>query len=355
MRILDGYIRRTVWQYTFNVMAVLVAVFTFFRFIEELNQLGKGNYGVLQALQFVALSMPELAYDLCPIGALLGSLLGLGAMLSNSELTIIRASGVPVWRIVYAVVKAGLVIALVAVLIGEFVVPPSEQLAHARRSVAINEQILLKARNGFWVRDGSSFVNIRKLQPGNKIEDVYIYEFGANQHLRASSHAKRANYHDGAWELEEVEQTIFRSERTVRRIVARAKWESKLDAALVHDVVIKPYSLSVHDLARFSEFLEKNGQSSLQYRQALWYKLFYPLAAGAMVFLAVPIVLTTASRSIALGQRIVVGASIGLTFHLINKTTGYVGYIFDLSPITSVMLPTLLTLTIGVVLMRRVH
>ncbi len=355
MKIIDSYISRTVWSSTFNVMTVLIAVFSFFRFIDELNQLGKGKYGVWQAVQFVTLSIPELAYDLCPIGALLGSLLGLGAMVSNSELTIVRASGVPVWRFILAVVKAGLVIALLAVALGELVVPPSEQMAQYRRSIAINEQITLKTRNGFWARDGESFVNIRKLLPGNQVEDIFIYEFGDDHRLKKSTHAKRARYINNQWQLENIEQTLMEPNRTTRTAFAQASWSSMLDAGLVNVVVIKPNSLSMRDLYRYSQFLDSNGQSSQQYRQAFWYKLFYPMAASVMVFLAVPIVLKTASRSIALGQRIILGASIGLVFHLINKAAGYIGFLFDLSPLVSVVLPTLLTLSIAVILMRQVR
>jgi lipopolysaccharide export system permease protein len=120
-------------------------------------------------------------------------------------------------------------------------------------------------------------------------------------------------------------------------------------------VVIKPNNLSMWSLYSYIRYLDSNRQNSLQYQQALWFKLFYPLGAAAMVFLAVPIVLATGVRTVAVGQRIVVGASIALGFHIFNKAVGYLGLVFNLYPAFSVTLPTLLTIAIAALLMRRIN
>lgn len=353
MRLLGRYIGRVVGTSTLTVMGVLIAVFSFFHFIDELDDIGQGRYGVAQAVQFVLLTTPRLTYELFPIGALIGTLAGLGSLVSNSEMTVIRTAGVSVPRIILAAMKAALVIMVMAVIVGELIMPPSEQLAQFRRSLAISDHIALRTRNGFWARDGHSYVNIRKLLPGDRVEDIYIYEFDTANRLKTSTYAKGAHYAGGRWLLEDIDQTTFQPEKLTQRHITRARWESLLDPHLVNIVVIKPNSLSIWDLYEYIGFLKSNGQNSQQYEQALWLKLVYPLATGVMVFLAIPIVLRT-PRPVAVGHRVVLGSCIGLAFHIVNKAAGNLGVVFNLYPALSVAFPTLLTFAVGLVLMRRV-
>ncbi len=353
MKILDRYIGRMVSSAVFTVMGVLVTVFSFFKFIDELDELGQGRYEFIQAAEFVGLSIPRLTYELFPVGALIGSLVGFGTLVSNSELVVIRGAGVSLGRIVIAVLKVGLLIMAVAVIIGEWIAPPMDQLAQHRRSVATTDQIALKTRNGFWARDGRNYVNIRKILPGDRVEEIYIYEFDKGNRLKASTYAKHAGYIEGQWLLEDLEQIIFKPNKISQQHIERARWGSLLNPKLIHLVVIKPNNLSIRDLYRYIHFLKINNQNRLQYEQALWFKITYPLATGVMVFLAIPIVLGTLNKA-TVGQRVVLGSCLGLVFHIFNKAAGQLGVVLDLNPALSVTFPTVLALLIALVLMRKV-
>ncbi len=338
---------------TATALVGLAAIFSFFELIDELGDLGRGRYGIWQVAEFVLLSVPRLSYDLFPIAALLGSLFALGALVSSNEMTVIRTAGVPLAKTVYWVLKAAALIMIACVLIGELVAPPCEQLAQHRRSIATSDKIALKTRNGFWARDGRSFVNIRTILPGNRVERIFIYEFDAEGRLKTSTRARRAFYRDGRWMLEGIAQTLFSSDRIEERRIRRADWGSLLDPELISLVSINPSHLSIVDLYRYVEFLDGNGQDSRQYRHALWLKAAYPLATGAMVLLAIPIVLGNPRRAGA-GRRMMVGSCIGALFHLVNKATGSLGMVFNLYPALSATAPALVTLAVALVLLRRV-
>ncbi len=352
MKILARYIGRAVTASTATALAGLAAIFSFFELVDELGDLGRGRYGILQVAEFVLLSVPRLSYDLFPVAALLGSLFALGALVSTSEMTVIRAAGVSLPRAVYWVMKAAALIMIACVLIGELVAPPCEQLAQQRRSIATSDKIALKTRNGFWARDGRSFVNISTVLPGNRVERIFIYEFDAQGRLETSTRARRAYYSEGRWVLEGIAQTVFSSDRIEERRIRRADWESLLNPDLIGLVAVNPNHLSVVDLYRYVEFLEANGQDSRQYRHALWLKGAYPLATGAMVLLAIPIVLGSPRRAGA-GRRMVVGSCIGALFHLVNKAAGSLGVVFNLYPALSATAPALVTLAIALLLLRR--
>lgn len=353
MRTLDRYLGRTVIAAAVTVTVALVAAFTFFAFLDELNDVGKGGYTVLGALQFVLLRVPALTYQLFPIAALIGALLGLGTLVANGEMVAIRAAGVSLGRTIVAVMKSALLLMVAAMLIGEFVAPQTEQFARNFRSLALSDQIALRTRNGFWARDGNSFINIRTVLPGDRVENIYIYEFDNHSNLRVSTYAKSAQYSDKQWLLFDIKQTTFEDNEIRVRRIARAAWESLLRPELIGMVVIDPNNLSMWDLTNYVRYLHQNSQNAQRYVQALWTKMVYPLATGAMVFLAVPLVFASARMS-TVGGRIVVGSLVGITFHIVNQAAGHLGVVFNLSPSISVLGPTLIIVLAGILLLRRV-
>jgi len=353
VRLLDRYIGRTVIGSVLTVAAALVLVFSFFELIDEVEDVGRGSYTFGKMLLYVGLSMAGLAYELLPVAALIGTLVGLSALVANGELVVVRAAGVSLWRIVLAIMKAGLVVMLLAMLVGEFLAPPAEEFARNLKSLALANRIALKTRHGFWARDGDSYINIRRVLPGDQVEEIFIYEFDDRDRLQVSTFARRAFYEEGTWILEEIEQTVLGAAGAEARRIERAAWESLLRPELINMVVIKPDSLSMYDLVRYIRYLVQNGQSTQRYRHALWTKMVYPVAAAVMVFLAVPIVLGGAT-SVNVGQRVVLGVGIGLVFNLLNQASGHLGIVYGISPALSATGPTLITLGIAMALMRRV-
>ena len=136
MKQLDRYVARHVIGATALALLFLLALFLFISVVEELGRVGVNNYTVIRSLEFVALTAPSLAFSLFPVAGVIGSLLGLGLLASNSELVVFRASGVSIARIVGAVLKAAAVLVLVAVLIGELLAPH----ANASRRSAVRSR-----------------------------------------------------------------------------------------------------------------------------------------------------------------------------------------------------------------------
>jgi lipopolysaccharide export system permease protein len=71
-----------------------------------------------------------------------------------------------------------------------------------------------------------------------------------------------------------------------------------------------------------------------------------------MIFLAVPFVFGSL-RSITIGQRILIGALLGIGFYMMNQIMGNVGLVYEFNPLLSAFLPPLLCLSGAIILMRR--
>ena len=345
MRILDIYVARHVMGGTALVLAVLLALAAV---------IGRGSYGIGAAIEFMLLTLPRHAFVLFPLAAVVGALIGLGTLTVSSELAVIRASGVSIGRIVGSVLKGALVLVAVAILFGEVVVPYCEPLAQARRAAALEESP--ERRNGHWIRDGRRFVNVIRLRPGHRVEDMFIYEIDAAGDaagaLRSATHAARARYRDAEWVLESVRRSDVSTSGVTVRDTPREVWKAGFGPEFLEFASARLESLSGFALARYIDYLEKNRLDTAAHELALWNKIVYPLATAVMIVLAVPLVLGRLGGA-GLGQRILSGCLIAVTFHVVNEISGKVGIVYGLSPLLSAFAPTLAFLAAGTWMLRR--
>ncbi len=338
---IDRYVARHVVHGTLVCLVALVVLFSFIAFVDDLDNIGRGNYSVGRALEYLALTTPRRAFELFPLAALVGALMGLGTLTSSSELAVIRSSGVSVRRICAAVMAGAAVLMVAAMVLGELLAPAAERMAQSQRSVAIADELEMNTRFGFWIRDGNSYINIRRVLPGNRMEQVSIFEFDDERRLRIATRAARARHEGDAWLLEGIVQSHVFPDRVQRVELDAAVWQSLFEPDLVNVVSVKPESLSILGLARYVSYLGRNGLDTSRFELALWHKFVYPLATVVMIVLAVPMVLGRL-KSAGIGQRILVGVLVGIAFHVLNQASGHLGLVYGLSPAASATVPTLL-------------
>ena len=109
---------RTILASTALVLIVLLALAGLFEFIAELDDT-RGDYQTPQAILFVALRLPNLAFEMLPVAVLIGSLLGLGGIAANSEIIVMRASGMTVTQLARMVGLSGFVLLVLTGLLGQ--------------------------------------------------------------------------------------------------------------------------------------------------------------------------------------------------------------------------------------------
>lgn len=354
MRILTRYIAGTILASTALVLGVLLALYTFIDFVTELEDLGKGHYGLIEVARYLALSMPKRIYELLPIAALLGSVLGLGNLASQSELVVMRAAGLSVAKINRAVLLVAAALFLVALFVGEVIRPLAEQKARTFQAVAQMDTLETQEKNGFWTRDGNDFNYIEQILPDGQFAGVSVYEFDEQQRLRVVLTAEKAMYDGKNWTLHQVEASQLDESGVEVVLTEQQPWESQLSPDVLNVVAVPPEYLPVWGLLDYIQYLKKNQQATARYQIAFWSKVMMPLSAAVMVFIAVPFIFGPL-RSSPLGGRILVGALAGIGFHLFNQMFQHMGSVLGLSPFVSVALPTFMFAGLGWYLMRRVH
>lgn len=344
MKTIGRYLRREILAAVVFVLAGFLALFAFFDFINELDDLGRGGYELQHAVAVVALGLPGRVYELMPIAALIGTIFALSQFATHSEFTAMRASGLGRRQALAAIASVGAWLALATAGVGELITPQSEKLAQTVRLGAIGGAIGGQYRSGLWVKDAvkepsgaalrTRFVNIGELAPDASMRGLRVFEFDRELRLVEILEARAGRFSPpGAWRLEEVERTVFsrvtvagntaalRAERSRESALA---WPSELNPDLLGVLVLVPERMSAWALSQYVQHLRENQQQANRYEIALWKKLVYPLAVIVMLALALPFGYLQA-RAGGTGYKVFAGIMLGVAFHFLNSLFSHLG------------------------------
>ncbi len=355
MSVVDGYIFRTVTITALVALLVLVGVESFFTFLAELEDLGVGDYGLPEIARYMLLTLPRRTYQLFPMALLLGGLLGMGSLAAGSELVVMRAAGFSIQRLVLAALKAGLLLGLVALALGEFLAPPAERAAQTLRAGALEQGVAIREGRGFWARDGDLYVQVRSVLPGIRLADIHIYEVDADSRVHSVIRAEGARYAaDGRWVLMGVTRTELGAGGVSTERLVELNVQSVIRPALMEVLAADPEDLSMRDLARYIRYLQANGLDASSHELAYWTKALGPLSNLVMLFVAMPFVFGS-QRAGGVGQRLLVGTVLGVGFFLVNRMLGNVVLLYDWAPLLGAALPSLLFLAGGAYALSRLR
>lgn len=348
---LDRYIGTSVFFAILAVLGIIVGLALLFAYIDELGDIS-ASYGLLDAGLWVLLTIPRRTYEMLPMAALIGCLIGLGNLASSSELTIMRAAGVSIRRIVWAVMKPMLVIMLAGVLIGEYLAPWSENLAQANRAMAQGGGEAQSSKRGLWHRQGDEFIHINAVQPNGVLLGVTRYQFDAERNLLSASFARRALFQRDHWQLEDVVTTQLQEQSTAVVNSPSQRWDVELNPQLLGTVVLEPEALSVTGLWRYIHYLADQGLANGRYWLAFWTKILQPLVTAALVLMAISFIFGPL-RSVTLGQRVFTGVLVGFVFKIGQDLLGPSSLVFGFPPLLAVLIPAAICALAGLVMLRR--
>ena len=354
MRIIDRYIAVTVACYVIAALFVLVILQMAFGFLDEMGDVGKGSYTAGKAAYYIAMTTPNRVYEMFPLAALIGSLLGLGAMAGSSELTIIRASGVSVYRIVFSVIKIGIILSALTFTIGEWLSPPINSFARSYRADAISERLSVTVNGSFWLKDGDRVVSVRQAISKDVLADIVIYRYSNDRQLQAIISAPKAQHSESGWVLADAAITRFNRNGVTVDKGQGYIWHGGFQPENIEVVSSRPDYLSLKKLWEYIGYQQKNGLESAKYELAFWNKLASPFSTMVMLIISIPFVFGSL-RSVGTGQRLMLGIVLGIGYFLISRILSTSGVVYELNPVFCAFFPLMLFLFPGLFAIYRVE
>lgn len=347
MNLLARYLSGQVLVASGFVLLALMVLFAFFDVLQELGSLGRNNYGLGQVLIVVLLNLPGHLYEILPVAALIGTLFALSRLVGNSEYAVMRVSGLSNWRVAGIFTVIGVILALLVLVLGEYVAPWSEQAAQRYKLSATRSVVAQQFRSGLWVKDGSSFINVREVMPDNTLRGVEIYGFNAEGRLDWIRAADQARWTNGqSWELQQVVETRFEALGIRADRHERQNWQSVLTPDILSVLLVAPEKMSARTLWRYVAHLKENGQKATRYEFALWSKFISPFVIPIMMLIAMPFAIQ-GPRAGGTSGKIFIGILVGLSFHLLSRLFGHLGLLNNWPVILVSGLPLLIFLAVA--------
>jgi lipopolysaccharide export system permease protein len=344
---------RTILASTGLVLLVLLALAGLFEFIGELDDI-KGDYHTPQVILFTALRLPNLAFEMLPVAALIGSLLGLGALAGHSEIIVMRSAGLSVMRLASMVAVSGAVMLVLTGLLGEFIGPPLDFYARDMRMEARYQKDEDLSKDA-WVKDGPVYLHLERVNSEFDFGSIYLFRFDDENKLASIAQAENSGIDDqDNWILENLRETRFRNDgvQVVESSVAVETFE--VNAELLGNSLAKPLSLSARGLLVYIDYLKRNNLDASQYESEIWYRASRTLTVLIMPILSLAFVFGSL-RSGGAGGRLMIGVVVGLAYYLASETLANSGQVFDLNPAVVNWLPLLVLCAITVIALRRVR
>jgi lipopolysaccharide export system permease protein len=350
MKILDIYIGKIIASTTAITLSVFVSLSGIIKFVEQMKAVGRGNYDLAHAGLYVLYAIPRDVEIFFPMATLIGGLIGLGMLASNSELVVMQSAGWSRFDIIKSVMKTAVIMILLSMAVGEWMAPRGEAAAREVRAQAISGGSLVSSKNGVWAKDGDFFVHIGEIQERGELTNIQIYKF--NEQLKLSSwiSADTAIYKSDEWELHDVVETFVTADSVTSEKLKIKPWVSSLTPDKLG--VITPESLSISGLTDYLQYLEDNDQDPSRYLLAFWRKIVQPITVAVMLLMALSFIFGPL-RSVSMGARIMMGVATGILFYISNEVMGSMSLVYQLPPLFGAIAPSLVFVCIALYLMQK--
>jgi len=337
--ILHRYLWESLIRGYLPVLVILLAVFSLFVFVEEVDEVGNGRYTFWAAGEFVLLTLPERFVVLSPFIGLLGSIMALGGLANGRELLAMQAGGISHYQIAWVVLQMGIVFMVMVACFEEYVTPTLDQYATISRSLALSNSQVYQGKQGLWFREKNRYIRIKTLKYGEIPQNIDIFEFNPKGEMIAYLYVEEADVQNPQkWILKNVRKKVIEGPRVSEEALPNIEWASPFNRKEMRLLTLPASSLAPSDLFRYIEILQRKNQNVLRYELAFWDKIFMPLKTGLMIVLALPFAFGPL-RSASTGKRIMLGGLAGIGYYLTTEILENIGILLGASAFLTTIIP----------------
>lgn len=350
---IDRYIMTQFIAGIIPVLLLLLALFSFMALAEELEDVGKGNFTLADALMVVLLTSPKRIVELLPVTTLLGGLIGLGAMANHCELIAIRTIGISKQRIGQTVAVLAVFLGIFITALQFFVVPEFEhEAAILRAQASQNLEIGEGNSRAIWTRNDTHIIRINRVRSDRTLANIEIYTTDKQGRLSQLIQASSALFiGQENWLLTNVLESKFQDGQVFETRQDNMQWNALLSADQAAALILPLEALAPNDLLKTIKNLKKNQLDTHRYEIVLWQQVGLLPSLLAMALMSLPLLLGSV-RAVSASQRAMTGGLIGIGFYLLQQLSGHLAGILGLNPSLLILTPPFVLLIIAIAAIR---
>ena len=356
MKLIDRYILAELIGPAFFGMMVFSSLWLVNVLMKVIDMMVTKEVAFSAVARFFLYTVPVVLTTSCPMAMLLASLMAVGRITADSELTAMKAGGISLYRVLMPVWAVGIIASGFVFWLNEWVVPESNTL---RNKVYLNEIVLKKplpkvAQNIFFEGGKEFKMFVRSYEPkANIVHDATVFHFQPNFYPRITE-AKTAFLAETYWDFHDGTMYTSRPSGSPEHFIHFRNWRYPLDLTMgdpIGNVQTRPGDEPLPKLWTYIKEQEQKGMPTTALWLDFWFKTAFPCASFFLMMMGGPLAAGSGRSGAGLG----IGLSILLMFAyymLLALCKGF-GEAGSLSPLVASWLPNLIVLIVAIWLTRR--
>jgi LPS export ABC transporter permease LptG/LPS export ABC transporter permease LptF len=313
---LDRYVALTYMRMLGLSALALCSVFYISTFTELTEKVLKGDATWTMLWTFLLYQTPQYLYYIIPLSVLLATLVTVALLTKNSELVVMKACGISLYRVALPMVGAAIMAGVTIFALEQTVLGPANRKAEAIKWVMRGNQLdTFDVFNRRWVMgtDGDIY-HYNYFDPRQRrFSGLWIYEFNDDMtRLTRRTFAQLASFvSDATWQVDNGWTREFDDRGQPLKFTAFDHEQKVLEpAALFTTESPDPDFMSYTQLRDYTERLRASGLDVVKQQVALWRKLSFPFVTLIMTLLAVPFAVTIGRNGAMAGIGVAIGIAI---------------------------------------------
>ena len=318
MGILFWYILRQYLQTLALCIMGLTTIYLVIDFFEKLRKFLRYDAEISSMLLYFFFKIPEISFKLAPFAVLMATLLTIGVLNRNQEITALRSCGFSLWHLsapffAVAVCATGVLFGFTAVII-----PVANAKAEYIKTIEITgkPQPLAFTAQNLWLRiQNNTIIHVKEVIPdGMKLRGIHLYRLDPKFHVREILAAQDATYNGRGWTLHQVTQRVISSGPV--QITQRDQLPLELSLTpedLQTWISLEPEHMTLDQLSAHIEHLKQERHTVANFLTDYWGRIALAFVTLIMTILGIALGLRgldARGRSVAKG----IGQALGISF-----------------------------------------
>lgn len=321
MSILNRYIALT-WLRLFSLcLGSFISIYLVLDMMDKIPRFIRSEAAFADILYFFINKLPEMVGQTTSFSVLMATLLTLGLLSRNSEITAMRSCGISLLDISLPMLLLGLAASLMLLINAEYIVPKSYERMDYIERVKIKKQGVnaFFKLNNIWFRTENLILQAQLFDPRAKtLRGVTVWKLDESLNPVSRIDSDRAEFKNDKWTLIQAKVKDFSGGSGYSStVVPNMEIAIKLKVDDLKVLDNNADNLSYAKLREYAENLRLGGYQAFRHLTMMHSKLSSPFSAIVMVILGIPFALRN-SRSGGIAMGIGVSAGIGFAYFVVN-------------------------------------
>ena len=353
MKTIDKYILGRFLQILGFALVAFILVVLIVDIVENVDKFIDYKAPLGLVVYYYILYTPFIIILVLPVAVLLATMFTIGALARFQELTVMKASGLSLYRLAIPLLLAGFVISIAAIFFADIIMVPAEakrdwlkrsQIEHRTDSDGIMLANVIKPGRDGWVVFARTYnENSRTAQ------DVLIQKIQNNQ-IAIAVTARQMAWSDSGWILDRATRRVFEGEKEIqfsRRDTLWAEFLSQTPETMSHKLK-KPRDTRFFELLDLINLKRLMGQDTARDRVELYLKISHPFINFILIIIGIPLAANPkrSGGSIGLGLSVI----ISFIYFVILRAGQSFGYTHELPPVLAATIGNIIFMLIGLVM-----